>query len=733
MLQWQGSVVAAELKTPAGERSVKTCRTIAKALATVPGTQNFVEEARIFIAQKLTTREIPAHTRLFDIGDVGHHLYIVLSGWLAVEVWVGCREGHASYKECPCTDKQLKRVSGLDPGSSFGEVALQKEGCPERTARVVTVERSTLIELSRKDYWTAKLMCPVEISQDILAYLLTVEGGLLSNRSDVTERDLFALVQHFVAESYHGREVICRETREADRMVFIKNGFCKVVRSFVDPRRTRHGYITPYDASRSTAGTLSPVPQYTIDIGLTAVVDSFIEAHSRECDDEEENVRAVRKPVRGTGVFGVSRWHYCQPTLLHGTSTTNGETPRESGRRVDHNARQRSRKQTNAGLLTSPKGNAQFLSMQDKAGESTDAAGKGTEETKRRERLEDILTHDMVVVDNLRPGRTYGLLEILECTTFKNSLVADPTCQIYSIKKLALLRYAAKGIVHALFCHYKSDLTDECLMERRVQRARWDKFKRDLMSQINGTRRTAHDMAHTRRDQMPSFVPCAPVRGSSHVSATTSKYISARLGAHTMTRLGTDGLLWGGKAVTPPRTPYNDMQRKSGPTNALDIYTHRAEGQKVEIRMVKPESKSVSMFAMERKIVASISATRHFLSKKRIRKAKNRGFHMIVSAPSGDEECQVGGKYKGGTSERSVPDAQGGSAYHNNVRHEKIRSPGGRSSAQWTNLARRRAHMVGRQRQIPSVRNTMTEDEEASEDDVQLLKDAKSHVGATVN
>lgn len=249
-------------------------------------------------------------------------------------------------------------------------------------------------------------------------------------KKDITTADLLALVQHLKAENFSGREVICREHKEADRMIFIKSGFCKTVRSFPNSaefNRHRPFYFPGKDAPRKlplSARNHRPQPKerrrrskddgtkYDISIGLTAVVDSVI------------------------GAVGGSQ---------QDTGALNSEKTDKNG--------------TFQGLGGPPRGLAS-------SGVGTDGGHKGEPVENRKERLEDIMTPNMVVVGSLGSGSMYGLLDILSSDTetepsgtYKNSLVADPVCQCYSLKRIALLRYCAKGIVHAFFCHYKSTLT----------------------------------------------------------------------------------------------------------------------------------------------------------------------------------------------------------------------------------------------------------------------------------
>lgn len=142
---WREQKLAAELDTPSGERSTKSCQIIAQALAAVPGTQVFDEKARIFIAQQLTTSDYSANSKICDIGDIGTTLYIVLKGRLSVQVWSSCSAGHTAFGLCNCDDRDayFTKASNLDPGSSFGEVALQSEERKERVARVMTLKDTT--------------------------------------------------------------------------------------------------------------------------------------------------------------------------------------------------------------------------------------------------------------------------------------------------------------------------------------------------------------------------------------------------------------------------------------------------------------------------------------------------------------------------------------------------------------------------------------------------------------
>jgi len=88
------------------------------------------------------------------------------------------------------------------------------------------------------------------------------------------------------------------------------------------------------------------------------------------------------------------------------------------------------------------------------------------------------IINDNVVVENLKPGSIYGVMEMMEGLTYQRSVIAYPFADIYVITKHDFLRNTSKSIVYKLFCDYKSRVADDRLILRMKQKAKWNSYKK---------------------------------------------------------------------------------------------------------------------------------------------------------------------------------------------------------------------------------------------------------------
>jgi CRP-like cAMP-binding protein len=102
----------------------------------------------------LHARTVPCGTTLFETGDVGDKLYIILRGR------VECCVSHSSVKSA---DVRLQ----CGPGDSFGEQSLRGENEGRRDATVTTKEDCLLAEMERADY----LRVTGTLTKEVLAVL----------------------------------------------------------------------------------------------------------------------------------------------------------------------------------------------------------------------------------------------------------------------------------------------------------------------------------------------------------------------------------------------------------------------------------------------------------------------------------------------------------------------------------------------------------------------------------
>jgi diguanylate cyclase (GGDEF)-like protein len=106
-------------------------------LASVPLLADLPGEALETIRRRLAVRRLPAGTVLFRQGDPGRSMFIIGSGM--VEITAEDAQG------------QKVRLAILGSGDCFGEISALDGG--PRSATVIAIEATELLELSREDLW----------------------------------------------------------------------------------------------------------------------------------------------------------------------------------------------------------------------------------------------------------------------------------------------------------------------------------------------------------------------------------------------------------------------------------------------------------------------------------------------------------------------------------------------------------------------------------------------------
>eukprot|EP00439_Symbiodinium_sp_Y106_P039263 s1212_g4.t2 len=391
-------------------------------------------------------------------------------------------------------DEERASVMMLEPGKVFGEIALMSEDC-KRKGRCTALKHSELLSLHRHDFQT------VGVSQENgvrerAAFLRCVEEGLLEDMSYV---DLQAMAGNLTEKSYVGEHEILQQGAEVDRVIFVKSGFCKLVRQL-------HPKCTEMFCRYAHYGDPMPNPFAASEEGLRVGQKGvWPDQHQRKrrpkkSEDSSANAEA---PFSIKSLAGHQMLKKVMPLV---EKTEEAEETSPAGEK-----RPRFRTDTNSSS------SAEAPSPQDRG----PAAGQSLQ----------------VVVDIISKGSSVGVMELMEGLTYQCTVISAPLAEIYSISKFDFIR-AHKTITHRLFCNYKARLSDSQLIWRLVQKYRWDHYKKGLLSEIRSWHSSASRGIIDREDP-------APMTGGSS------------LGDETCLRVGRGEKLWDARAQTPPNATYD--------------------------------------------------------------------------------------------------------------------------------------------------------------------------------
>jgi len=221
----------------------------------------------------------------------------------------------------------------------------------------------------------------------------------------------------------------------------------------------------------------------------------------------------------------------------------------------------------------------------------------------------------MVIVDVLRAGMSFGVMEMIEGFAYQSSVVANPCAEVYVMTKYDLIRNTSKTILHKLFCDYKTRLTDERLMQRLKQKRRWNNYKRDLYDEI-----------HERK-------------AINQHSTIDRRTVNRRTGASDLStedyrRVGKGEILWDTRAQTPPKPTYNHEGDKQ---YTFHVNVYKTPGRQTPQVVVDHDARDASLAAMEEKILTTIAAAR-FRNEFRRNGAETQANQLALTA--GREEIE---------------------------------------------------------------------------------------------
>eukprot|EP00929_Paragymnodinium_shiwhaense_P059353 TRINITY_DN29726_c0_g1_i1.p1 TRINITY_DN29726_c0_g1~~TRINITY_DN29726_c0_g1_i1.p1 ORF type:complete len:854 (+),score=205.07 TRINITY_DN29726_c0_g1_i1:145-2706(+) len=592
------------LNKPADQRQERDLKAIFNAVQTIddPFILRLEDGVKKAICRKLTLEEYEPGDKIFEYGDAGDKLYLIWSGRVLIEVPRQAEKGPGDKNAGDKFSKPLElvKVGNFDAGKAFGELALMHAD-NRRNARVSAVKPTQLLALAKDDYRWCVGFSQESFVRERVKFLLSVERAVLEGAK---ETDLEAMAGHLREERYAGGQVICRQGEEVDRVIFVKSGFCKVMR-YVNPR-----YREVFDLYADRDGP----PPNPIAVGSAGrsieslaesneVVKKFFANGMRQLDIKAAKALECGAPGQNGGQelelgFRDALERLLGKNLVDATAkSTKPEPSRSKGlpptptRRTELGKSARTEAVSARDTVSSKRPHARSGRQ---AGGTSDQAADGVcldlQPLGAAARPESQADNDAVVVaDILQAGRAFGVMEMMEGLTYQFSVVADPWAEVYVVTKYDLVRNTSKHLLHRLFCDYKARLSDERLLRRLRQKCRWNNYKKDLLDEIRN-RKTAAQRMVVRGD--------APTRRTGGTDLSVEDY----------ERIGKGEKMWDGRAQTPPRPAYVG-KGESEVQHIFRIHCVRSEDGAPNVE-VEREVRDASMAALDEKILQTIARAR---------------------------------------------------------------------------------------------------------------------------
>lgn len=508
------------------------------------------ESIKQALCSRFSLEEFDEGERIFEYGETGDKLYLIWSGRVSIDI---PRNHETAGKQQHAPEHvELIPLTRLDPGRSFGELALISEN-KTRSARVTAVKRTLLMVLTEEDYRWGVGTSQGSFVKERVHFLRSVDRAVLE---DVSEVDMRAMAGHLRLESHIGDHTILTQGDEVDRVIFVKSGFCKVIRQ-LHPRFKK----TFDDYAERGLPPPNPFADDTEELSTT-VLPKCGNMDSPEGVDEalaldlglgsRQALRKLMSKYNELDDAGIRR------TKLQGAS------PGSCSSRSPAHSRNMAAS-SNCGALSSENLLAGAI------------VGGGSS------------TDNMVMLDILRAGTSFGVMEMMEGLAYQSSVVANPWAQVYVMTKYDLIRNTSKTILHKLFCDYKEHLPDDRLVHRLKQKRRWNDYKRDLFDQIRERKSTAQMQYSIDR-----------------------RTVSRRIGAGDLSiedceRVGAGEILWDKRAQTPPKPTYNHKHAKE---YIFHVHCYRNAGKKTPEVVVEHDARDASLAALEEKILMTIATAR---------------------------------------------------------------------------------------------------------------------------
>jgi serine/threonine protein phosphatase PrpC len=135
-------------------------------LAPMPLLAHLTERELRLVAQATTPRRFPADAVVFEEGDVGGEVYLLIAGEVVVS-------------------KEGSPIASLGPGSTFGEMAMLDE--PGRSATVVTLVDTEMMVITRQAFFTMLRSHPLLAVKVLWNLLLGVSANLRRTNERIAE------------------------------------------------------------------------------------------------------------------------------------------------------------------------------------------------------------------------------------------------------------------------------------------------------------------------------------------------------------------------------------------------------------------------------------------------------------------------------------------------------------------------------------------------------------------
>eukprot|EP00928_Gymnodinium_smaydae_P077104 TRINITY_DN6028_c0_g1_i1.p1 TRINITY_DN6028_c0_g1~~TRINITY_DN6028_c0_g1_i1.p1 ORF type:complete len:871 (+),score=213.49 TRINITY_DN6028_c0_g1_i1:83-2695(+) len=564
------------------------------------------------MCKRLSLEEYEASTRIFDYGDYGDRLYMIWSGRVMVEVPRRSGDHTAPIGQ----HTELIKIGYLDAGKTFGELALMSED-QRRSARITAVKPTQLLVLQKQDYLWCIGGSQQNFVSERLDFLKSVDRATLEG---VPEVDLKAMANHLLEERYSNQEVVLRQGEEVDRVIFVKGGFCKVLRQFhpkfkeaFNAYADKHAPVSnPYTSSApsggGSSGSAADVLGASVGSGggrrasIASVASSVVgRSDASAAAGRRPSVASVLKRAptmetidgrRGTvttiAAFGDgladkgTNFHDALEDLLREQQATE----------TTSNGRQAAATTTPRGARPTPGGASSSVASV-RGGLLRPRASSGTAASLEPAAISDrdavLSSEQVVIVDCLEAGRSFGIMEMMEGLSYQCTVVADPWAELYTISKFDLLRNTSKAVLHRLFCDYKARLDDTRLLNRLRQKSKWTGYKLGLLDEIQNRKRTTSIRGVDRRE--------APRRTG-----------AGNLSMEDFARVGADDKLWDKRAQTPPRPAYVNKSNARVQHVFYVECVRDAEG-RADV-LVEREMKDASITALDEKRLVAIATAR---------------------------------------------------------------------------------------------------------------------------
>lgn len=488
------------------------------------------EHMRHAVSRKLRLQDVEAGSELFGRGDIGDRMFIVWTGSLQVEVLSGREPGQ---------HRQVK-LRYLQPGKVVGEQSLVSADC-RRTFRCFAGKPSRLLVLTAEDYkWCMSVGQSSHVHERV-RFLETVEHKLLQ---DSSQADLQVMAGCLKERFYTAHETIIEQGTEVDRMIFVRGGFCKIVRQ-LHPK-----YNEQFELH---ALRLKPPP------------NPFATDEEEEPPGSDEFVKGLEGPLALRRMLAAHTRAEQRSSFSTQQSELSVKLPPVS---VASTTRSLARSRPRSGF-----------------GGDFDQVDE-TDNSKSQTSPSNVVgsSSSSVLVGVLSAGQTFGVMDMLDGLPYQCSVVPDGWAELYIISKYDLLRLTSKAILLRLVTHYKPRVVDERLVQRLKQMKRWTNYKRELLADIRNRK-----------------APKSNNGGTVDRFAVTSCRVGfSGLHQKDYTRIGAGESIWDNRAQTPPMKAIDSTEEQ--PT--FKVHVERAADGRLDVN-VDIEYSDASMIALDQRVRAA--------------------------------------------------------------------------------------------------------------------------------